>query len=120
MEEVLHYFLAPHEPTTDCDTFMDTHSETKEGGKLKSLVNSTLKRPPSFPPQITLTKLSEINIDEFSRYDSRRRAESNSPPPSYASETSIQSLEYDINRNGRADNPIPARPERKLNNIRTV
>ena len=99
MEEVLHHFLQPHEPTTDCDTFMDTHRSPngKKGeGRLKSWVDSTLKRK-SYPlPTKAITNGTGINLDEFKRYDSRHRNGSQhlpKDPPSYKS--SDQSYDED-------------------------
>ena len=97
MEEVLHHFLQPHEPTTDCDTFMDTHRSTssqKGEGKLKSWVDSTLKRK-SYPLLTKeITNGNGIHLDEFKRYDSRYRNGSQHPstdPPSDSYKSSDQS-----------------------------
>ena len=108
MEEVLHHFLQPHEPTTDCDTFMDTHrspSGQKGEGRLKSWVDSTLKRK-SYPlPIKAITNGKGINLDEFKRYDSTHRNGSQhlpKDPPSYkSSDQSYDEDEY-ISKNCQA------------------
>ena len=74
MEEVLHHFLQPHEPTTNCDTFMDTHQEKREEGMWRSWGN---------------TNNNGVNLDEFKRYDGRSRDGSSPSPKSYNVQTSI-------------------------------
>ena len=105
MEEVLHHFLQPHEPTTDCDTFMDTHrspSGQTGKGKLKSWLDSTLKSK-SYPlPTKAIANGKGINLDEFKRYDSRYRNGSQhlpKDPPSYkSSDQSHDENEYTANK----------------------
>ena len=92
MEEVLHYFLQPHEPTTDCDTFMDTH----------------------MPPSNT----KGIQLEEFSRYDRRQRSESQSPPPSYKSRSSITEVRSNENNGNHGPNiQIATISDSKLHDI---
>ena len=120
MEEVLHHFLSSHEPTTDCDTFMDTHEEVKEEGELELWVNSTLnrKQPPS--PSAPRYNQKGIHSDEFSRYDRRNRAESqyisqDSKPPSYTSQSSgDEERPYENSVHRGSNGQIPTIPESKL------
>ena len=120
MEEVLHHFLSPHEPTTDCDTFMDTHEEVKEEGKLQSWVNSTLKRKPPPSPSAPRSNQKGIHLDEFSRYDRRNKAESqyrsqDSSPPSYTSQSSVnEERPYESNERRGSNGQIATIPESKL------
>ena len=120
MEEVLHHFLQPHEPTTDCDTFMDTHPEVKEEGKLQSFVNSTLKRKPLPSPTAPRYNQKGIHLDEFSRYDRRNRDESqdrsqDSHPPSYTSQSSAdEERPYESNVRRGSKGQIATFPESKL------
>ena len=74
MEELLHHFLAPHEPTTDCDTFMDTHQDKREEGMWRSWGNTNNN--------------NGVNLVEFKRYDRRTRDDSDSSPPSYRADRS--------------------------------
>ena len=89
MEEFLHHFLAPHEPTADCDTFMDTHQEKREEGMWRSWGNTNNN--------------NGVNLVEFKRYDRRSREDSDSPPSYRADKSITDSRSYD-NRGHRGTN----------------
>ena len=89
MEEVLHHFLQPHEPTADCDTFMDTHKPRNEEGMWQSWGN---------------TNNNGMHLDEFKRYDRKARGNSNSPRSPNRTNNSITDVRAYENQGYRDSN----------------
>ena len=103
LEYVLHHFLKPVKPSTDCHSFSNAEEKMKNNGKLLSWPDSPL-RLKQCPRSGAVTCIQEgNNLDEFSRYDrscpdETQEVSKYSPPPSYDSQSSVtEEISYETN-----------------------